>query len=431
MKPRTELQKKALALSKKLPPVTEKQREWAIGNIFKPAGYLWKRNRVWCSECGHEWVDGVDGEVTKYTYCPACDQRLKTEILKAGKNEDRWYYTIYDKSGGFQVLRHFVAIRSCRVGQLPLYEVNECVQNWISPDGKIVNIARKTQMAGYCYDLWIYSSEMEVRGEPRVEAKFNIHSKYIYPSKRFIPELRRNGFTGALHGFPPRVIMSALLSNPKAETLLKAKQINLFKWCLKFPGQIAEHWDSIKICLRNNYKVKDASIYLDYISLLKYFGKDVRNAKYVCPKNMRREHDRLSDKKHEIESWKREEKQRIEALQEEEKFKEMKGHFFGIAFTDGEITVKVLESIDEYIREGEIMSHCVFSNEYFKEENTLVLTSIGPDGSRLETIEISLDDFRIIQCRGKRNKSTRYHKRIMKLVDNNVHLIKQRVKQAS
>lgn len=427
MKPRTELQKKALALSKKLPLITGKQRQWAIDNIFKPAGYFWKRNRVWCSECGHEWVDG---EVTNYTDCPACDQRLKTEILKAGKNEDRWYFTIYDKAGGFQVLRHFVASKLCRVGHPPVYEVNECVQNWISPDGEIVNIARKTQ-SGHCYDLWIYSSEMEVRNIPRIKAKYDIYAKYIYPSKRFIPELKRNGFTGALHGISPCQIMSTLLSSPKAETLLKAKQISLFKRFISFPSEISKHWGSIKICLRNNYLVKDASIYLDYIQLLEYFGKDVRNAKYVCPKNMRREHDRLSDKKHEIESRKREEKQRIEALQEEEKFKEMKGHFFGIAFTDGEITVKVLESIDEYIKEGDIMRHCVFSNEYFKEENTLVLTSIGPDGSRLETIEISLDDFRIIQCRGKRNRSTRYHKRIVKLVNNNVHLIKQRMKQAS
>lgn len=50
---------------------------------------------------------------------------------------------------------------------------------------------------------------------------------------------------------------------------------------------------SFNICNRNHYIIKDASMWEDYMSLLSYFGKDMRNAHYVCPKNLKTAHDKL------------------------------------------------------------------------------------------------------------------------------------------
>ena len=51
------------------------------------------------------------------------------------------------------------------------------------------------------------------------------------------------------------------------------------------------------------------------------------------------------------------EKKRQKARENEAKFKELKGKFFGIAFTDGIIQVRVLQSVDEYMEEGIAMHH--------------------------------------------------------------------------
>jgi hypothetical protein len=49
--------------------------------------------------------------------------------------------------------------------------------------------------------------------------------------------------------------------------------------------------------MRNGYKVDDASIWRDYLNLLDFFGKDIHSAKYVCPADLKTEHDRYVKKK--------------------------------------------------------------------------------------------------------------------------------------
>lgn len=87
------------------------------------------------------------------------------------------------------------------------------------------------------------------------------------------------------------------------------------------------------------------------------------------------------------------------------------------------IQIKVLQSIQEFIKEADIMHHCVFSNQYYKKENSLIL-SAEVDGIKQETIEVSLKDMQIIQSRGKYNKVTEYHDEILQVVKDNMYQIK-------
>ena len=167
-------------------------------------------------------------------------------------------------------------------------------------------------------------------------------------------------------------------------------------------------------------------MWCDYIDLLQHFGKDTSNAKYVCPNDLHKEHDKLVAKRDAERERQRKEEQRKKAIEDERKFKELKGRFFGIRFTDGKIEVKVLESVAEYMEEGNAMHHCVFSNSYYLKENSLIL-SATMDGKRIETIEISLDTLKVVQSRGVCNKQTEYHKRIVNLVNRNAGLIRQRM----
>ena len=171
----------------------------------------------------------------------------------------------------------------------------------------------------------------------------------------------------------------------------------------------------------------------DYIDLLLYFKKDVRNAKYVCPKNLRAEHDLLMNKKRNIEAKLRRNRERMAAIRREKerreniiKFYKSMEKFFGLEITDGSITIRPLESIAQFYQEGKAMHHCVYTNEYYKRNDCLILSArIGE--KRIETIEVSLKTFEIIQSRGICNKNTEYHERIISLVKKNMNLICQRL----
>ena len=121
------------------------------------------------------------------------------------------------------------------------------------------------------------------------------------------------------------------------------------------------------------------------------------------------------------------EKKRKKAMEDEERFQELKSKFFGIRFTDGTIQVHVLESVQEHLEEGTAMHHCVFSNEYYLKENSLIL-SATIEGRRIETIEVNLDTLKVVQSRGVCNKNTEYHNQIVRLVNANRKLIRQRMR---
>ena len=114
-------------------------------------------------------------------------------------------------------------------------------------------------------------------------------------------------------------------------------------------------------------------------------------------------------------------------MEDEKRFLELKSKFFGIRFTDGTIQVHVLESVREYLEEGVSMHHCVFSNEYYLKEDSLIL-SATIEGKRIETIEVSLKTLKVVQSRGVCNKNTEYHEQIVNLVNANSRLIRQRMK---
>ena len=81
----------------------------------------------------------------------------------------------------------------------------------------------------------------------------------------------------------------------------------------------------------------------------------------------------------------------------------------------------------EFAEEGTAMHHCVWSNKYFLKENSLIL-SATIDGVRIETIEVSLKTFKVVQSLGVCNSNTEYHDRIVALVDSNMNLIRNRMR---
>ena len=426
MKPRTRIQKEIAQLSKRLPKLSKAQRAYAFEHCFKHYAHRTKKGIITCLECGHQWksehhlAESVCGSV-----CPHCGKQLEMLDTRKRVFREMEYFCIITTCKQYQVLRYFSTKMYRKVGQSAEYSIKEVVQRWIAPNGKTETIARLRCMSIFYYDVWNLYSDMEIRTNNQHRA-YDINPYCTYPKMRIIPELKRNGFNGSLHNLSPFDLFTAILKNSKQETLLKAGQIAVLRYSINTHFKLEDYWASIKICIRNGYTITDASMWRDYIDLLRYFGKDTNSPKYVCPTDLQAEHDRLVRKKNEQREREELAKARAKAIENENKYRELKGKFFGIFFTDGTIQVRVLESVNEFAEEGVAMHHCVFSNEYYLKADSLIL-SATIDGKRIETIEISLKKMKVVQSRGVCNKNTEHHDRIVSLVNKNMKLIRKRM----
>ena len=111
----------------------------------------------------------------------------------------------------------------------------------------------------------------------------------------------------------------------------------------------------------------------------------------------------------------------------EDKFKEMKSRFFGLMFTDGNIVVRMLESVREHVLEGKAMHHCVGSGTNYSLNPDCIIFSARIAEQRVETVEFSLEQMKVVQCHGLQNKDTEHHADIINLVNSNARLIEQRM----
>lgn len=428
MKPQNKFQREVVEASKSLPKLTKEQIEWGYTNGIEHIGHRTEKGVMTCTKCGHSW-QGAGHLVSILTdcNCPNCNTRLKVETTKKRMFNNRYYMTIITTHKGYQVLRSVMLFYSAKLGEATKYDYSEVMQRWIAPNGKHCTLAKLRQTMGNCYiDSWIYHTDIELRSES-TNNKFyiNIYDKIytgvIYPQQQLIPELKRTGIKKRNFNQKPFDVYKALLKDSRMETLLKSGQLSLFKAFLSDTyRKLDNYWASIRICIRNGYKIKDATLWFDYIDYLRFFDKDLHNAKCVCPSDLHREHDRYMHKKAKADAQKE-----IEKLQEkEEAFREAKAKFFGLTFSDGLIQVRVLESVEEIVLEGKLMHHCV--GGYYSKTDSLILSACI-DGKKIETIEISLSKLQVIQSRGVCNKNTKYHNQIINLVERNIPLIESRL----
>ena len=47
-----------------------------------------------------------------------------------------------------------------------------------------------------------------------------------------------------------------------------------------------------RFAVRNGYEIVDISLWSDYVDTLRRLGKDIHNPKYLCPTDLKGEHDR-------------------------------------------------------------------------------------------------------------------------------------------
>ena len=425
MKPTTELHHKVWNISQKLNPLTENAENLAIKNVFEKYGTTSHKSIV-CLECSYSWKEEnafKDGYRSKTRTCPSCNSKI--EILPPSTHFRKVsYFTKIETKDNFQVVRIFVANKYMKKSQPPIISTTEVIQHFVGLDSRITSMAMPTNGMTMYYDSWRYGSELSIMANNFTDSnKGKIEGFYTLPRATFLKEVTRTGFDGNYHSMAPQDLFS-LLMKQKAETLLKANQINLFKIFNSRESQINKYWYSIKICIRNGYEIQDATMWLDTVRLLEHFEKDLLSTKYVCPTDLHKSHDKLMNKKRRQDDLLRAEELKKKLKDQERAYKKEKAQYFGISFSNGNITIKVLASVKEFIAEGKELKHCIYTNEYFAEKNSLIL-SARIDNKPIETIEISLKEMKIVQARGLQNKATKYDKEIKSLVKDNLNQIKQ------
>lgn len=433
MKPRTKLHHRIVDLASYLPTITNEAKEWAYRTTLEHRGYQTK-NRVLCLDCGETFSPTLVSR--KKAVCPHCKTKLQVKESRCTTDKQINYFAILDIVQEYQVIRNFELIAYYKKGLPVKYYLHEIIQYWIDPNLKVTMFGKSHTTQGFC-DSW--NGPMEIRTESKsyYNNKYEVYARFYYPKSVIKTEYSKFGINHNLSGLTFIEAITKIPNSPKLETLLKAKQYSLLAMGDSY--RISSYWPSIKICLRNKYKVKDHRIYIDYLDLLKYFKKDLRNAKYVCPKNLMKAHDYWMKKKREILRLEDQERQRLAVIKRQEnlekariEFIERNKKFFDLQFKKGPLKIVPLKSVEEFKEEGDALNHCVFTNEYYSKTDVLIL-SARIRNKPIETIEIKLPSLKIEQSRGLNNKSTKHHDAILELLKKSIPdirkiVIKNRVK---
>lgn len=417
MEPKTSFHREILKHARSLPAISPAHIRYVENNLFREFAYTTKSRLSWCSKCGHTWrlennlTDSVCG-----TTCPSCHEIL--EVLSTNRKvfNSNGYFTVMTVCKGHQVIRCFRVDIERRYKKPAAYKFIEVIQYWISENVQNAVMARKKVCATW-YDKWCYDSPMEIR-------KYDTYDEYLrqslhYVRNKYLLKLLMCGFNGSYYGLKPAKFISLLLKCSPYETMFKQGDISTMKLLMDRVGsKINRYWPSMKICRRHGYHIPDYTIWTDHIDLLRHFNKDIHSPKYICPEDLDKEHSRLVCKRTLEKEREEIEKKAQEAYIHEENYRKAKSKYFGLYFTDGTIEIRVLSSVAEFVKEGTLLKHCVYTNDYYKRPASLILTArlksdpIVP----VETIEISLNTFEIIQSRGYKNCTSSYHQAIIDLM---------------
>lgn len=468
MKPRGAKQKQFCEWAGMLPPLKESQKEWAKKLFPAQALYYSRRGNnceFHCMCCGAvvptlgKWLL-VDCGVDKWT-CPECGAECEvlpqynggfrgnynSRTRQYGKSPiDTWLVTLADVFKGVQVFRTFEVYRwngrttdrdGKPCGKPTEFFFHEIWQNWVLEGGSEI-ITSRHYTRGINFFRWDYNSEWGINyhnahygGYYVFEDVFGLDGHAFFPGRRLTPILRRNGLSARFIGqydMDPAKLAVRLLKDNAFETVFKQGQLRMAGYLLNNEQvAVGDFLNVLSICTRHGYKIADPGLWFDYLNDLRFLGMDTHSPVYLCPKDLREAHDKTNRRRQRIEERRREEERAKEAKKWEERYAVAKAPFLGIAFGDDTVSITVLQTVEDVRLEGKAMHHCVFSNGYYKKPDRVLLTAKDMEGNRLETIEVGLDPFKVLQSRGLQNKATKEHQRIVSLVEVNMDAFRRAV----
>ena len=301
-----------------------------------------------------------------------------------------------------------------------------------SEDGCNALYFGKQKTMGCYFDCFLYGSNMELRSSHRNYARNSIADLFDIS---WGEHPQSKGKRVPCERLDPKELGRIIKNNPVAENLYKERS-PLFVHLMyqTYNKQICR---AITIAKRHGFVFDqiNTSIWFDMVRAMVRVGADVHNPVFVAPKDLQATHDLF------VNRWKRKQENERRAAAIEVKMEETdrklmqekrtndayikrRKRFYDMVLTDGLIECRVLPDIPAFRAEAEEMHHCVYTNEYYKKPYSLIM-SATISGSRVETVEVDLTSFKILQCFGKHDQFTMHHQRILDLVNGQMDTIKE------
>jgi hypothetical protein len=409
MKP-TKENKKVIALSKNIKKLSKKVFSYAGEKTFLKLGTTHYKKIV-CLECGHKFTPNIGHEK-----CPKCHNKLKIIDMK-GIYYEYGRMIVIDAFKDYQVIRYIQVSRTWQKGKKAKSKTFECMQRWISPEGKETILSCSLQSGYNLYSRGINfrNDKMTLSSETKSRSElFGI----IYPKRKGSKYSKRNGYKYSVYDLKPHLFFKMILKNNKLETLLKTDK-KLFKYFSKTHHHeyLNKYWKQIKITQRHNYEIYCISDWIDMIRTLEELNKDINSPNYICPDdlnkahnrwnkklNKRKEHNRLQELKNSIENDNKEYIKRIEPYKNTTLIDNI-----------NKIKIEIVASVKQLYLDSLELNHCAFNNEYHNKKNSIILRATN-NGKLVETIEYCLMEEKVIQSRGLDNKASKYNKKILDLM---------------
>lgn len=442
MKPRNEREREAVKLYRQMPPLTNSQRLW-IEKCVVGAQIFTAGGKCWCTKCGGEWeTEQREGRAT----CPHCGTESMIKKSRKTHITDYGYVQFFQVYKGWQVIKYLLIRWNCKKGRKQLiYDMN-VIQKWCQPGRPMITLGAALGMNCYYrkipYSLWgdfltikdghgdWYSEWMECKTYPR-RSFLSVYTKNLGKNPSF-----------ALIDAP--TLLGDIFGCPYLESLYKAGNYDKLKGMLRSVEYLNKYWPSVKIALRHGYEPDHWPSYWEHLQALKYLRYDMHSPRYVAPKDFGVLHDRIMrqyrnrlDKiartrnennrlRYAIQQEEWEKRRAEEAHKYAQTFAERIAKFAGLQIEDADLVISPLMTIEAFKDEGNAMHHCVFTNNYWKNKDCIILSARTlAENERVETIEVSLIDYTIAQSQGIYNVPTERHQEIIGLVTNAMPRIKQ------
>jgi len=415
MKKLTKLQADVLRKKYNLKALKNEVYKYAEENVFLNLGTT-KYSKTLCLECGTDFKVS-----SKDVKCPSCKKKLKIIHMNKSSDYEYGFCIVIDAYKEYQIIRYIQVEKTWRKNQ-PCKTISfECMQKWINPNGKETILSTRL-LSGFNYmSKGTRFADEELKITNSSASKENIFGP-IYPKKKGSKIAIRNGYKYSLHKVKAEKFFKLILTNPKFETLLKTKSFALFK-LFADRSDINDYWPQIKITLKHKYKIDDVSDWIDMINTLRSLGKSTESPKYICPENLKLEHQRWNKKRTKVLRERRRNELKEEIDSDNKVYIKQIANYLDFEIKSQNLIIQPIKTVEQLFEDSTLLKHCAFNNEYHKREDRLLMRATV-NNSVVETIEIDLNSFKIIQSRGLKNKASKYNEEIIRLVESNIELIK-------
>ena len=286
-----------------------------------------------------------------------------------------------------------------------------------------------------CYDTFNLGSEIELKSNNK-----NIYGYCIgnlFDLSCYSRERHRGKRLQCVKLNPKK--LAKIISIPYGETLYNNNEVDIIERLIYYP-YTKEFLSSIRIAKKHGFLIMKENGYewFDMVYSIIRTKNDNHNPKFVAPSDLKYMHNFFIEKLNKkIEKDRihreelaqiREEKKELQKLEKEEQvnksYIKRRKRFFDIVISNKQFDVHVLKDVNEFYEEGKEMHHCVFSCEYYKKVNSLIFSCRDKLGNRIETVEVDLHNFKVVQCYGKYDHFTSHHKEILELMNKNMNKIR-------